>query len=108
MYTPPTPGGIAVAHNTQGTESTLRAYLLAEAVEFRKLMTETLLDDGPESAQYAWTETSKRVDALAGGREWRLHRWQLPDGHPMRGVGSIHDDLVLGRDDVLRDTAHEG
>ena len=38
-----------MAHNTQGTESTLRADLLADAVEFRKLMTETLLDDGPKS-----------------------------------------------------------
>jgi hypothetical protein len=26
----------------------------------------------------------------------------LPDGHPMRDVGSIHDDLVLGADDALR------
>ena len=47
-------------------------------------------------------ETSKAVDRLAGGGEHRIHRWQLPDGHPMRDVGSIHDDLVLGADDVLR------
>ena len=91
-----------MAHNTQGTESTLRADLLADAVEFRKLMTETLLDDGPKSAQYAWAETSKAVDRLASGGEHRVHRWQLPNGHPMRDVGSIHDDLVLGADDVLR------
>jgi hypothetical protein len=80
----------------------LRAFLLADAIEFRKLMVETFLDDGPASAQYAWTETSKRVDALAGGEACRVHRWQLPDGHPMRDVGSIHDDLVLGADDALR------
>jgi hypothetical protein len=96
------PGGIAVAHSTQGTESTLRAYLLADAVECRKLMTETLLEDGAESAQYAWAEASKAVDRLASGGEHRIHRWQLPDGHPMRGVGSIHDDLVLDEHDVLR------
>ena len=79
----------------------MREYLLAEAVEFRRLMVETLLDD-PEWAKLAWFETSKAVDRLAGGGEHRIHRWQLPDGHPMRDVGSIHDDLVLGADEVLR------
>jgi hypothetical protein len=83
-------------------DAALREFFLADAKEFRSLMTETLLDDGPESAQYAWTETSKRVDQLASGAECRIHRWQLPDHHPMRAVGSIHDDLVLGADDVLR------
>jgi hypothetical protein len=91
-----------VAHNKQGTESTLRAYLLADAVEFRKLMTETLLDDGPEWAQYAWSETSKAADRLAGGGGHRIHRWQLPEDHPMRDVGSIQDDLVLDEHNVLR------
>ena len=31
-------------------------------------MCDTLLDDGVESAQYAWAECSKPVDALANGQ----------------------------------------
>ena len=83
------------------SEAALREYLLAEAMEFRRIYVETQLDD-PAWRDYVWTETSKAVDRLAGGGEHRIHRWQLPDGHPMRDVGSIHDDLVLGADDVLR------
>ena len=29
------------------------------------------------------------------GQPYRLHRWELPDSHPQRFVGSVHDDLVL-------------
>lgn len=43
-----------------------------------------------------------RVDGIAAGDEIRLHRWQLPDDHPERRVGHLSDNLVLGRDDVLR------
>jgi len=31
-----------------------------------------------------------------------LHRWELPDSHPQRFVGSVYDDLVLDERDVLR------
>jgi hypothetical protein len=79
----------------------LREYLLAEAVEFRRLMVKTLLDD-PEWAKLAWFETSKAVDRLAGGGEHSFSRWQLPDGHPARDVGAIHDTLMLDEHDVLR------
>ena len=65
-------------------------------------MVETLLDDGPESAQYAWAETSKRVDRLAAGEACRIHRYELPDGHPVRALGGMCDSLLLDRDDVLR------
>jgi hypothetical protein len=32
----------------------------------------------------------------------RIHRWELPDDHPERAIGSLNDDLILGADDVLR------
>ena len=38
----------------------------------------------------------------ADGQPYRLHRWELPDSHPQRFVGSVHDDLVLDERDVLR------
>jgi hypothetical protein len=83
-------------------EAALRAYLLAEAVDFRRLMVDTLLGHSQESAKVAWAECSKAVDRLAGVAAHCLRRWQLPDGHPWRDVGSIHDDLVLDEHDVLR------
>jgi hypothetical protein len=30
---------------------------------------------------------------------YRLHRWELPDDHPERRMGSINDDLMLTKDD---------
>ena len=42
------------------------------------------------------------VDQLASGGEFRLHRWELPDGHPERFVGDLKDDLILGVDNTLR------
>jgi len=38
----------------------------------------------------------------ADGQPYRLHRWELPDSHPQRFVGSVHDDLMLDERDVLR------
>jgi hypothetical protein len=49
-----------------------------------------------------WRECSKAVDVLASGRPYQFARWKLPDDHPQRVVGSIHDDLVLDERDVLR------
>ena len=36
------------------------------------------------------------------GQPYRLHRWELPDSHPQRFVGSVYYDLVLDERDVLR------
>ena len=36
------------------------------------------------------------------GQPYRLHRWELPDSHPQRFVGSVHDDLMLDERDVSR------
>ena len=77
-----------MAHSERDVDAAVRKDLLA-------------LDDA-EWAHYAWRETSKTVDALAGGGECLIHRWELPWGHPVRAQGSIHDDLVLGVDNVLR------
>lgn len=92
-----------MAHLSQpARESELREYLLADAKEFRQRMTETLLDHSAESAEYAWTETSKRVDQLAAGKACRIHRFELPFGHVMRDIGGMSDDLLLDQNDVLR------
>ena len=42
------------------------------------------------------------------GQPYRLHRWELPDSHPQRFVGSVHDDLVLDERDVLRPRVEAG
>jgi hypothetical protein len=83
------------------SDAELRAYLLAEAVEFRRTYVETQLDD-PTWRAYVWTESSKRVDALTNGQPYRFPRWHLPDQHPARAAGKISDELVLRADDVLR------
>jgi hypothetical protein len=41
------------------------------------------------------------ADDLAAGREVHVHRYELPDDHPERRGGPLHDHLVLGSDDVL-------
>ena len=70
-------------------EPQLRAYLLEDARDFRRMIVGTQLDD-PAWRDYCWLECSKPVDQLAAGAEFRFPRWQLPDWHPMRAVGSIH------------------
>ena len=82
-------------------EPELRAYLLADRVEFRHEMCVTLAENPSWSAN-AWARLSPPVDALAAGQSYWLHRWELPDSHPQRFVGSVHDDLVLDERDVLR------
>jgi hypothetical protein len=97
-----------VARSILGADAAVRTYLLAEAQAFRRLMVDVLLGDGVESAQHAWTECSKPVDALAAG-EVRIARYQLTDEHPMRSLGRPTDDLVLDERDVLRPIpSHQG
>ena len=85
-----------------GADSALRGYLVAEARAFRRQHVEILLDpEHPEWAEYAWAETSKRVDQLEAGKPCRITRYDLPEGHPARALGAITDDLLLGADDVL-------
>jgi hypothetical protein len=91
-----------VRHKGTDTETELSQWLLADRVEFRKQMCVTLAEDPAWSAQ-AWEQLSHSVDALAGGEPYRLHGYQLPDGHwaLMHGVNA---DWILGGDDVLRHT----
>lgn len=84
-----------------GAEPELRAHLLAEAIEFRRTYVEVAMDD-PVFRDYCWTETSKPVDQLASGGEYRFHGYLLPDDHAMRAAGGVHRDFVLGADNVLR------
>jgi hypothetical protein len=53
------------------------------------------------SAEVAWRECSKAVDQLEAGKPYRLHRWEFPDDHPERMVGSINDVLLLTAGDEL-------
>src|ERR1700754_4366577 len=104
MCGPRTNDGIPLVARTSrpASEAALRGYLLADAKEFRQRMVETLLDDSAASAECAWRECSKRVDRLTGGQAVWIHRYELPDGHPLRALGEMTDGLVLGADDVLR------
>lgn len=82
-------------------EPELRAYLLAEAVEFRRNHVEILLDPEHDWAEYAWRELSKPVDLLANGRPYSFHGYLLPDEHPMRPA-YLNAELTLDEHDVLR------
>ncbi len=82
-------------------DAAVREYLLTAAEEFRASMCSMLGRDGAESALYAWDECGKTVAALESGQAVRIHRWELPPGHPAHAVGKISDTLVLGADDVL-------
>jgi hypothetical protein len=84
----------------QDAEPELRQYLLADCVDFRHRMCNTLAED-PSWSRQAWQQLSHSVDALASGRQYRCHAWELPAGHwaLVRGVNA---DWVLGSDDVLR------
>jgi hypothetical protein len=42
------------------------------------------------------------VAALKAGGEYSFHRYELPDDHPARRDGELHDYLTLGADDILR------
>ena len=104
MCTPPTHAGTVARLSKPDSDAALRAYLLAEAVDFRRMHVEILLDD-PVWRDYAWRETSKAVDRLASGAEHPFHGWELPDGHPA-WVHGVYADFVLGADDVVRLVEH--
>ena len=59
---------------------------------------------------YADNQLHGRVDALAAGEAVRIHRFELPDGHPMAPPhgGRPTDDLELGADDVVRPAKSTG
>ena len=82
----------------------LREYLIAYRSELRMMFTDTPLvgPDGAEWGEYAWRECSKGVDPLLAGKAALVHRYELPDGHPLATAGHPSDYLVLGADDVLR------
>jgi hypothetical protein len=81
----------------RGHETGLRAHLLAGAEEFREMY-------GHYRLEY-WAELSKAVDQLFAGKPYGLHRFELPDDHPVAAgrVGDPCDNLVLTEDDVLVD-----
>jgi hypothetical protein len=93
---------VAQRSGDSDAEPELRAYLLEEAIGFRKLMVSTLLDpDHVDWAETAWEQLSWPVDELANGKPHRFHGYELLDEHPMRAHG-IGRDWVLDEHDVLR------
>ena len=68
------------------------------------LYTDVMLGDGPESGAFTYRELRKGIDPLIAGKAVTLHRYELPDGHPMAAPHGGHPsvNLVLGADDVLR------
>lgn len=42
------------------------------------------------------------VARLKAGGEYSFHRYELPDDHPARRDGELHDYLTLGADDILQ------
>ncbi len=82
-------------------DAATRAYVLAGAEDFRRLMCATLLDDGAESAQYASDALSPKVDALRSGKAVQVHRFELPDDHPLRGRWHPSDYVLLDVDNTV-------
>lgn len=91
-----------MAHSETNADAAVRAYLLAEVKDFRRLMVDTMLGDSTESAQFTWDALSGRVDAIAAGKSVTLSRYELPDGHPLATAGHPSDSLELGEDNVVR------
>lgn len=77
----------------RGSEVGLREYLLEWEVDFRN----TYGSMAPEF----WEALSPAVDALVGGEAYSFPRYLLPDDHPARREGNLHDRLVLTEDDRL-------
>jgi hypothetical protein len=77
----------------RGDEVGLREYFLEDAVYLRDTY-------GPKPSE-AWDLYSREADRLIGGEEHSFYRWELPWDHPLRREGSLHDRLVLTKDDRL-------
>ena len=74
------------------------------------MYTNVMLNDSAESAEFTWDELSKDVDPLEAGKEVVIHRYELPDDHVRAAPHGGHpcDNLILGADDVLRETPSPG
>ena len=85
-------------------DSGVRDHLIAEAVDFRQLMSSTLEGHRIENGETVWDHLSHRVDALLEGKAITFSRYELPPGHPMAPPHGGHptDSLELGADDVVR------
>lgn len=82
----------------------VRTHLLADAVEFRRLMSATLEGYVIEGGQTVWDHLTGRVDVLLENKEIEVSRYQLRDWHGESTLygGRTDDRFVLGSDDVLR------
>ncbi|BBZ17086.1 hypothetical protein [Mycolicibacterium gadium] len=78
----------------RSAEAGLREYLLERAVAFR--------DRCGRLSDEAYAELSKPIDQLVGCEPYRLHGWELPEGHPALADYGLGADLLLGSDDQLR------
>jgi hypothetical protein len=92
---------------TPGADSSLRDYLIEQATDFRRLICTTAVDgDDRDLAEYASEHLSRPVDRLAAGAAVSLHRYQLPDEHPMSPAhcGDPCGRLTLDEHDVLQES----
>jgi len=82
----------------------VRDYLIAEAVDFRKMYGTKDLGKTADG-RTAWDILSGPVDALLEGEAIRFHRFELPPDHPLSAPYAGHpcDSLELGTDNVLRE-----
>ena len=97
-----------MAHSERNADSAARTYLLDEAMQFRRQIVESQLDD-EKWLRYVWTETSKAVDALASGGPYQFHSYLLPPDHPMLAALGPYAWLEIGADDVVRPVpSHQG
>ena len=88
-----------------GADEDVRRDLLADAVEFRRLMSATLEGYLVGGTQTVWDHLTGPVDALLENKPIEVPRYKLPDwcGESCRYGGRPYDRFVLGSDDILRE-----
>src|ERR1700742_4368389 len=88
-------------------DSAVGDHLIAEAVDFRALMSNTLKGHKIENGETVWDHLSHKVEALLEGKAITFHRFELPDGHPMEAPhgGNPNDLLEIGEDNGVRPAA---
>ena len=96
------PGGQAGGGHQATPGDALRASLSVEHPTLLRTYSRLFYVTLSECASGTPRSSRSTCSNRAGGQPYRLHRWELPDSHPQRFVGSVHDDLVLDERDVLR------
>ncbi len=98
-------GGMVMGRSTVRPDAATGVFL-SRTVRIRNLMARTLLEESAEVAEFAFRECGKAVDPLVNGDAVHLKRYELPPGHALSAPHAGHpcDELLLGVDDVVRET----